>query len=51
MKLIDNELGGTTPMDIILNLIITQNSIDDDFDDYWVAMRNSKFQLVYYRKN
>jgi len=33
MKLIDNELGGTTPMDIILKFDNTQNSIDDDFDE------------------
>ena len=33
MKLIDNELGGTTPMDIILKFDNSQNSIDDDFDD------------------
>ncbi len=33
MKLIDNELGGTTPMDIILKFDNPQNSIDDDFDD------------------
>jgi len=33
MKLIDNELGGTTPMDIILKFDNPKNSIDDDFDD------------------
>ncbi len=33
MKLIDNELGGTTPMDIILKFDNPQNSTDDDFDD------------------
>ena len=33
MKLIDNELGGTTPMDVILKFDNAQNSIDDDFDD------------------
>ena len=33
MKLIDNELGGTTPMDIILKFDNSQNSIDDDFDE------------------
>ncbi len=33
MKLIDNELGGTTPMDIIIKFNDQENEVDDEFDD------------------
>tara|TARA_B100000035_G_scaffold69145_1_gene56573 strand:+ start:391 stop:2838 length:2448 start_codon:yes stop_codon:yes gene_type:complete len=33
MKLIDNELGGTTPMDIIIKFNDSDNESDDEFDE------------------
>ena len=33
MKLIDNELGGTTPMDIIIKFNDQENEVDDEYDD------------------
>ncbi len=33
MKLIDNQLGGTTPMDIIIKFNDTQNVEDEEFDE------------------
>tara|TARA_B100000085_G_C18510271_1_gene499318 strand:+ start:160 stop:1356 length:1197 start_codon:yes stop_codon:yes gene_type:complete len=33
MKLIDNELGGTTPMDIIIKFNDQKNDIDEEYDD------------------
>ena len=33
MKLIDNELGGTTPMDIIIKFNDQENEVDEEYDD------------------
>ena len=33
MKLIDNELGGTTPMDIIIKFNDSDHEPDDEFDE------------------
>ena len=33
MKLKDNELGGTTPMDIIIKFNDQENEVDDEYDD------------------
>ena len=41
MKLIDNELGGTTPMDIIINLMI-RREVDEEYDDLLEARLNQQ---------
>ena len=33
MKLIDNELIGTTPMDVIIRFNDQENEVDEEYDD------------------
>ena len=37
MKLIDNQLGGTTPLDVIIKFSDSKEIIDDEYDDLFVG--------------